>query len=82
MDYTKTLAAAGGAEMLKEALIDAILQVQQTVNHSLLQDSSRQNTALFVNYTNWQPFSSFFVEQSLWIGHVHRGIFFNDCWPG
>lgn len=26
MDYTKTLAAAGGADMLKEALVDAILQ--------------------------------------------------------
>ena len=27
MDYHKTIAAAGGKEMLKEALIDAILQV-------------------------------------------------------
>lgn len=37
MDYDKTLAAAGGKEVLKEALIDAILQVRLGQKYVLAQ---------------------------------------------
>lgn len=79
MDYEKTLAAAGGSDMLKEALIDAILQVRQGQKLFSAEAFQLQIMAIHTQHNTIHTFGILHAPRP-----TQRGFLFEShrIWPG